>query len=469
MAVSSMLPPDCSLYPESDDEESFVVLGHSLPPESIVEVKNDTPDLLDSSVVQQSISLASSALESSLPSSPSLPQLDKELILRVTKQNVSAMTSANVSVDLSPDEIQQKVDLLIEENLKLKETLHQNNLAMKKQYGILATWQNEVSMVHASHKQKFDDIKKYVEKLKLENAKLSALVTTTEKEKEELRNEIKHLKSEQELATEKDKVDLNVLKSSFDNLCEFELLSTKKKIKELEQQLLAEKSNQKDLQSSSVKVQNLTDDLQRLRLTSEKDVNNLNRQLKESQALQKILLDEIKALKAQLLTTSTTKENHVNFEEQLMAAQMHITQLELLRNEDRETINANEEKILQLENQVKEMAASKETLDLLHEQLDIYKTDFEAEHHAKLNLGREKETIAEDLRNLQRRNQQLLEEVDRLRGSDYVHVVREEHAAAPPTPQRPKFRCPNCNRSYINRDEYYRHVAPCMADIDVPF
>ncbi|KAK5647580.1 hypothetical protein RI129_002472 [Pyrocoelia pectoralis] len=383
MATSSLLPPECFLRSESDDEESFVVLGHSLPPESIVEVKNDVPKLIDSSLVQQSISLTTSSLELSNLSSPSLPKLDEEL--SVTRQYVSAVsTTPNLSVDLSPDEIQQKVDVLIAENLKLKETLHQNNLAMKKQYAILSTWQDEVAMVHNSHKEKFSDIKKYVEKIRLENSKLSAIIATKAKENEELMKEIEQLKSEQALAAAKDKVDIKVLKSSFDNLSEFELLSAKKKIKELEQQLLTERDNLKEIQSSARKEQTLTHDLEKLKLTNVTAVNDLNKKLRESEALQKILLDEIKSLKAQLLTATTAKENQVNFEEQLMAAQMHITQLELLRNEDREIINSNEEKILHLENQIKEFTTSNETITLLHAQLELYKTDFKLNKKRKL-------------------------------------------------------------------------------------
>lgn len=462
MAAISMLPPECSLHPESEDEESFVVLGHSLPPESIAEVKNDVSQLIDSSLVQQSISLTTTALELNNLSSPSLPKLDEDLC--VTRQYASVGNSTpNLSVDLSPDEIQQKVDVLIAENLKLKETLHQNNLAMKKQYAILSTWQDEVAMVHNSHKDKFSDIKKYVEKVRLENAQFSTIIATKSKKCEELMNEIEHLKSEQALAAAKDKVDIKVLKSSFDNLSEFELLSAKKKIKELEQQLVTERDNLKEVQSSAIKVEALTDDLEKLKLNNDTAVNNLNKKLRESEALQKILLDEIKSLKAQLLTASTAKESQVNFEEQLMAAQMHITQLELIRNEDRETINSNEEKILQLENQIKETVTSNDTITLLHAQLEQYKADFHAEQEAKVRVGVEKEKIADDLRNLQRRNQQLLEEVERLRGSDYVYVAKEEENPVPPeSPEPVVYTCPMCLIHFRSLRVLEDHVEYCV-------
>lgn len=72
----------CSLLQnESDDEESFVVLGHSLPPESSLSVDCgcETSESLNSTVVQESLKLTSNAL-SQLPVStssfPSLPKVD---------------------------------------------------------------------------------------------------------------------------------------------------------------------------------------------------------------------------------------------------------------------------------------------------------------------------------------------------------------------------------------------------------
>lgn len=70
-------------------------------------------------------------------------------------------------------------------------------------------------------------------------------------------------------------------------------------------------------------------------------------------------------------------------------------------------------------------------------QLELYKSDFEAERQAKESLKCEKEQIAEDLQHLQRRNQQLLEEVEHLRNGDFVHVDRPE-PMVPPSPSAPQ-------------------------------
>ncbi|KAF2897383.1 hypothetical protein ILUMI_08797 [Ignelater luminosus] len=158
----------CSLLQnESDDEESFVVLGHSLPPESLsVDCGCEPSESLNSTVVQESLKLTSNALSqlpvSTTSSFPSLPKVEHHDLVIPSEENYSNH-SIQSSVDLGPDEIQQKVDSLVKENIKLKETLHQNNLAMKKQYDTLMLWQADVQKVHQSHKEKFAETKRFIE------------------------------------------------------------------------------------------------------------------------------------------------------------------------------------------------------------------------------------------------------------------------------------------------------------------
>lgn len=73
---------------------------------------------------------------------------------------------------LSIDEMQQRLTELLQENVKLKETLKQNNASMKQQFHILATWQEEVMKVHENHKQKFTETRELINQLKKENADL---------------------------------------------------------------------------------------------------------------------------------------------------------------------------------------------------------------------------------------------------------------------------------------------------------
>lgn len=73
---------------------------------------------------------------------------------------------------LNSSEIQEKLTELLQENVKLKETLKQNTVAMKQQFNTLVTWQEEVMNVHKHHKQKFTETRQLINILKQENAEL---------------------------------------------------------------------------------------------------------------------------------------------------------------------------------------------------------------------------------------------------------------------------------------------------------
>lgn len=76
------------------------------------------------------------------------------------------------SYESNTNTIQQKLELLIRENNQLRDALNQNNLAMKTQFEALSKWQQEVSETHRSHKQKFEETRALVIKLKSENLAL---------------------------------------------------------------------------------------------------------------------------------------------------------------------------------------------------------------------------------------------------------------------------------------------------------
>ncbi|XP_018352173.1 PREDICTED: girdin-like [Trachymyrmex septentrionalis] len=68
--------------------------------------------------------------------------------------------------------MQHKLVEVLQENVKLKETLRQNNVSMKQQFNTLAMWQEEVTKVHLNHKQQFAETKELINHLKMENAEL---------------------------------------------------------------------------------------------------------------------------------------------------------------------------------------------------------------------------------------------------------------------------------------------------------
>lgn len=96
------------------------------------------------------------------------------------------------------------------------------------------------------------------------------------------------------------------------------------------------------------------------------------KKLQESESLQKILLQEIKILKNQLNEKgdmTVSKEDHKKIQEQLVAAQMHLTKIELSRNEDKEIINTKEETIAKLYEDLKEMVEARDIIAALRAQV----------------------------------------------------------------------------------------------------
>lgn len=95
-------------------------------------------------------------------------------------QDYSSMISS-----LNANEVQLKLTELLQENVKLKETLKQNNLAMKQQFNTLAKWQEEVMKVHHNHKQKFAETREFINRLKKENNELKIKFSTLQTENTE--------------------------------------------------------------------------------------------------------------------------------------------------------------------------------------------------------------------------------------------------------------------------------------------
>ena len=81
---------------------------------------------------------------------------------------------------MSPNEIEEKLSAMLHENLKLKETLAENTEVMKKQFNSLAAFQDELSIVHQNHKQKFADTLELINQLKKENMELKLQISVVQ-------------------------------------------------------------------------------------------------------------------------------------------------------------------------------------------------------------------------------------------------------------------------------------------------
>ncbi|KAL6429397.1 hypothetical protein ACFW04_008226 [Cataglyphis niger] len=96
------------------------------------------------------------------------------------QQKSMSIDYTSMILSLSTDEMQKKLTDVLQENVKLKETLRQNTLSMKEQFNTLAMWQEEVMKVHETHKKKFAETRELVTHLKKENAELKTKLSQLE-------------------------------------------------------------------------------------------------------------------------------------------------------------------------------------------------------------------------------------------------------------------------------------------------
>ncbi|CAH1110026.1 unnamed protein product [Psylliodes chrysocephalus] len=499
-----------------DDEESFVVLGQSMPDSNVDEYMS-TP--VDISVIAEAKRLIDSELDAlnSMNNKPDekkettdankdiptqeLPKMDTSTNLpsmpNIEKgfETTNAISIASFSSDMSSEEVQNKISQIIDENIRLKDTILQNNMSLKSQYEKILAWQEDVQRVHQIHKEKLSDAKQFIDKLKMEKENLKRDLTKATEVNTNLEAEIVELKrSLKEQATAKNEV---LLQRSDDNIKEFQLDVANKKIKDLEaaaEKLLAENkmyaSNMAKIKEDTKKeMDDMRNQLEKLALNENQvklKIETLNPELEKLteerdyaigkiEELQQKLEAKLKREEALLMTTNTLKAqlelgNHSeeidNLRTQLGETQTALTQIEFSRKQAYSQVYQLTEELTRL----KSTENCSDEICALKVQLDVYKTDFEEERHAREVIKEEKDKIEEDIQNLQRRNQQLQEEIEMLRGErDYVVYpsrsaprdrVQDQRTTASSSSNA--FKCPKCDFGFNDVNMLQNHVYRCI-------
>nr|XP_032519619.1 NF-kappa-B essential modulator-like [Danaus plexippus plexippus] len=150
--------------PDNEDDSLIVILGTS-PGGSMVEKSNGTTngDLERSQIEDAMRSLSNEAnmafkAQFNLGESPSPASM--------------MVASTIITEDRSTEELQKRFGDLLDENFVLKETLKQNNDSMKEQFILIASCQEDMLKTHRLHKEKFDETRELVERLRQENKQL---------------------------------------------------------------------------------------------------------------------------------------------------------------------------------------------------------------------------------------------------------------------------------------------------------
>lgn len=493
------------------DEESFVVLWKDMDSKSIVEVNHEP---IGTSIVEEAKQLINKELtemeklsvsskvdsqaENNLsvdgPSNPSentVPestQMDKSSVLPKMPQVEKGFDTSEVisittlSTDLTSEQVQKKVSEIVEENIRLKDTILQNNMSMKSQYERIVAWQEDVQKVHQAHKEKILEAKEFIERLKKENynlirelEQLKAIKTAQDEEIVSLRQTIdgKEQCSKETMDPKSKNVEfmldmankhIKQLESGMKNLTvENETIKAEKdkwvgnKVEEYEKEI---DRLQTAFNSSKMELDEAKKELMKMKSTDEEKLKSLN--------------EVIDSLRSQLFFTKQqqtmlpTQEEVVNIRQQLASTQVMLTQVEQARNAACIQIEGLKKENVELKTKLNESQAQTDDIYALKAQLDVYKADFEAERNAKETMKTEKERLSEDMQNLQRRNQQLQEEIEMLRENDFVvppSVPRERN----PTPSAPSvsssdhpMKCPVCNFGFKTHQALENHVYRCI-------
>uniref|UniRef100_A0A0K8TPU5 Putative polyubiquitin binding domain of nemo n=1 Tax=Tabanus bromius TaxID=304241 RepID=A0A0K8TPU5_TABBR len=482
------------------EEESFVILGSSPTPSmeayTSIESRKDGPESLiekDTITESQSQSIAAPKVESkSLERSENkAPELDCIKTSPVTSKKdvivpqMSAATfvtpksslAANFILgEISSDVLKSSIytqfpslcaaDISAEDSLKLqavmmeytelKSHLAATNATMRRHFAIISQWREDNLAHKEQQKKEIENCRELISNLQKENLTL----------KEELNNKIENIALTDEVLR-KENEELVKAVSEKTSL----IGNMRAQIEMLDKQQMPSfdfinKADEKGLLGTST-GSNKSSDVMNMKHLKEK-LSEIAAQNLDLQDMKKVYVDEINCLKVNLVAA----------EELLKKQRVEIDTLKLKNKEMDELFKSYEE----------DKNAMKEEVALLREQLNTYRRDFDAERVAREELVSKNRKLLDDLRIIQKRNQELLEEADnrivphknsREKPSNYSSSAPKpersvsERTFSPRQPAQTRYSeeqkysrnnyvCPLCNASYRELATLQDHVQECI-------
>nr|XP_026496478.1 optineurin isoform X2 [Vanessa tameamea] len=158
-----------SSKPENDDDSFIIILGTS--PGASMDVENcngimngDPEPVMHKSQIEDAMKDLSVEANMAFKAQFSLADSPSPASMMVA--------STIITDDRSTEELQKRFGELLDENVVLKETLKQNNDSMKEQFMLIASCQEDMLKTHKLHREKFDETRDLVERLRHENKQL---------------------------------------------------------------------------------------------------------------------------------------------------------------------------------------------------------------------------------------------------------------------------------------------------------
>lgn len=487
------------------DDESFIVLG-STPTPSLeqnvsgnVQRQESLPGKTMATSAAQTISNNFSLIrgdESLKPLSPKSVQsiqgspsvvasmngsnpLAASVIMGETKSSLFQTFPSLMNSSMPLDEIQM-LQHLMNEHGQMKENLQMANVAMRKNFTSIQKWQEEVKAKYAHQVRLNDEQNAIITQLKEDNDKLKQLVLAGETRV-----------AEQDKRAAELKISLEKALDEVQNQSQAERAAAQAELDELKKALSEKESI----------LRNMAREIERLELekqefvlvkpnkpeAAEKEVQFITKEEHDRQI--KVLQREMSVIVAKNLEFEDMKKVYID---ELNCLRVNLTAAEEVFGKNRAQLDRQareiETKDVSLAENIRELKTLAEQVDVLTAQLDIYKNDFEAERTARAELASEKDRVLTDLKLLQRRNQQLIEEVQNGRVAEErtTRAANESLDRREPTPpqasssaegatgggggaareeqtyDRPVLYCPLCNQGYRDLVTLQHHVEDCV-------
>ncbi|CAK9827432.1 NF-kappa-B essential modulator [Anthophora retusa] len=364
-------------------------------------------------------------------------------------------------------EVHHKLNELLQENTKLKETLKRNNIAMKQQFNTLAIWQEEIMKVYQNHKKKFAETRELINYLKKENTELKMRLSS------ELTG---HTQMGHEILDACDKQN-NVKENKTSNLEEGLSKSALYELERILNESIEENAKKETVTSKSFHTVANSEEQNADKRSFEEERMALNKERENLEAEKKSLDDQRKNIEVEYKNLNDAKDllqqQKIGLEEEKSSldqqSQLYETHykdaLEKERNEFElkfnelvmelgilhESVDKKAQHIQKLE---AELAQHKENIDILETQLKLYEEDFNQERKLKENLLQEKNALDMDLQKQIDFNKQLQAEFRRR------HISVDGICLEPP--EISTLVCPLCHSTFNSMNNLVTHIDLCL-------
>lgn len=364
---------------------------------------------------------------------------------------------------LSVVEVEEKIQQLITENTDLRNTLQQNNTYMKQLSSTLVEWQDEVVRVQNVYHSKVEKAKEVIIKLKEENAMLKQridLIGNNTCSSLNVPGVVRPIHAQEVFES----LDSYVLVAS--SPPSDQTLKEKQQGDELPSydSLFHERENAKRNTGTFLSQMQNEADFLREQLANEME-SNKNKQILLNQTtaqLDQLMVDFQELSKkwgqrsqvvegpsvAELeeLTNANVqfKKKYVELEEQVTSANTRLAVAE-------EMVLSKQVDITELQTEIARLEKCLETMPILKAQMELFRSDFEAEREARQTLAGEKDTLQQEIRLLKRQLEGTVE-------NSFVSVSGHPSDDVVVT----SFECPKCNLAFQSNDALNNHLDVCL-------